>query len=141
MERIRVLLIDDNRAFLDAAASLLADDPMLDVVGQLLSPKDAVGQISCLRPDVVLLDLEMAEMSGLLVTLHVKAMAHAPKIVIVADHDEPIYQNLARAVHVDAFISKRSFFARAVPTIKELVHRNPADLPDRRLHEMGIVVP
>jgi len=140
MERIRVLLIDDNRAFLDAATNLLTGDPMIEVVGRLLSPKDAVGQISVLCPDVVLLELEMSEMSGLLLTLHVKAMASAPKIVLVADHDEPIYQNLARAVHVDAFVSKRSFFTRALPVIKELVQPTGMNLSVRLPHnaETGV---
>jgi DNA-binding NarL/FixJ family response regulator len=140
MDRIRVLLVDDNRAFLEAAAHLLADDPMLDVVGMMLSPKEALARILALRPDVVLLELEMPEMSGLLVTLHVKAMPHAPKVVIITDHDEPIYQNLARGVQVDAFVSKRSFSTMAVPTIKELFRSQTANSTDSELGEIGTVV-
>lgn len=140
MDRIRVLLVDDNRAFLGAAGHLLADDPMLDVVDMMLSPKDAIGRILSLRPDVVLLELEMPEMSGLLVALHVKAMPHPPKIVIVTDHDAPIYQNLARGVQVDAFVSKRSFSTTAVPTIKELFRSQTANSTDSGVGESRAVV-
>jgi DNA-binding NarL/FixJ family response regulator len=140
MDRIRVLLVDDNRAFLEAAAHLLADDPKIDVVGMMLSPKEALDRILALRPDIVLLELEMPEMSGLLVTLHVKAMLHAPKVVIVTDHDEPIYQNLARGVQVDAFVSKRRFSTMAVPTIKELFRSQTANSTDSDLGEIGTVV-
>jgi DNA-binding NarL/FixJ family response regulator len=120
MDRIRVFLVDDNRAFLEAAAHLLADDPMIDVVETFGSPKEAMDRISVLRPDIVLVELEMPEMSGLLVTLLVKAMLHGPKVIIVSDNDQPIYQNLTRNVHADAFISKRDFCKVAATTVKQL---------------------
>jgi two-component system response regulator DesR len=126
MERIRVLLVDDNRAFLDAAGHLLAEDPMLDVVEMILSPKRALSLISVLRPDVVILELEMPEMSGLLAALHLKAMPAGPKVVIVSDYDAPMYQALAVSVHADAFLFKRSFADRAVATIKELFSNRTA---------------
>ena len=141
MERIRVLMVDDNQAFLEAAANLLADDPMIDVVEKLRSPKKALHSIAILRPDVVLLEFEMPEMSGLLLTIHLKAMMEYPlKVVIVTDHDEPIYQNLARAVQVDAFVSKRMFHAMAVPTIKWLVANQNANRSDSAMGERESVI-
>jgi DNA-binding NarL/FixJ family response regulator len=140
MERIRVLLVDDHRPFLVAAGHLLSDDPMLDVVGMMVSPRDALRHMAALRPHVVLLQLEMTEMSGLVATLHIKTLPHGPKVIIVTDHDEPIYQELARAVHVDALLSKPKFDTMALPTIKYVFSGRSPFSSDRSLGEVGPAV-
>ncbi len=130
MDRIRVLLVDDNRAFLDAAGHVLADDSMIEVVGMMLSPRKALDCVLMLRPDVVLLDYEMSEMSGLLATVRFKSMVDGIKVVIVSDHDEPIYRVLAESVHVDGFVYKRDFASMALPTTKDVFLSQMSSLQD-----------
>jgi DNA-binding NarL/FixJ family response regulator len=120
MDPIRVLLVDDHPEFLSEAANFLRQDPMLEVVDCLLSSKKAIAKIPALRPDVVLMTLVMDEMNGLVATLHMKSMPHSPKVIMVTDYDEPIYQAFAKAIHVDASVSKRAFCNVVLAMIRKL---------------------
>jgi DNA-binding NarL/FixJ family response regulator len=61
---IRVLVVDDHPVVRQGLVSVLSDHDDLDVVGSAGSGFEAVAMVETLRPEVVLLDLEMPEMGG-----------------------------------------------------------------------------
>lgn len=126
MTAVRVLLVDKSQEFLDAAAHFLAEDHHLVVVGRFRSTREALVQVSILQPEVVLMELEMPELSGLVTTLHLKALPHAPRVVIVTARTERPYRALAEAVQADGFIAKQDFCTQVVPLIKALTSRADA---------------
>lgn len=120
MASIRILLVDDNREFLEAAADFLATDPDLDIVGQLTSGRDALDRVASLKPDLVLMDLAMPDMSGLEATKHLKSRPDAPRVAIVTLHDNPEYRASAKKVSADGFISKSEVGTQLLPLIHAL---------------------
>ena len=60
---IRVLVVDDSESFLDASCSLLGREG-LDVLGVASTGAEAIGRVEELRPDVVLVDINLAGESG-----------------------------------------------------------------------------
>jgi two-component system chemotaxis response regulator CheB len=65
MDKIRVFLVDDASAVRRLVTSALNRDPALEVVGTAADGQMALNRLAELRPDVVLLDLEMPVMNGL----------------------------------------------------------------------------
>src|SRR5579871_2964617 len=65
MNKIRVLLVDDAAVVRRLVKTALNRDPDLDVVGTAADGRMALERLAELRPDVVLLDLEMPVMGGL----------------------------------------------------------------------------
>jgi two-component system chemotaxis response regulator CheB len=65
MKKIRVLVVDDSSTMRGLIASALSRDPQIEVVGQAEDPLKARQAIKALNPDVVTLDVEMPNMSGL----------------------------------------------------------------------------
>src|SRR5262245_38412586 len=65
MGKIRVFLVDDASAVRRLVTSALNRDPALEVVGTAADGQMALNRLVELRPDVVLLDLEMPVMDGL----------------------------------------------------------------------------
>jgi two-component system chemotaxis response regulator CheB len=63
--RKRVLIVDDAVVIRKALSEALARDPDLEVVGTASNGRLALGKLQALRPDVILLDIEMPEMNGL----------------------------------------------------------------------------
>jgi DNA-binding NarL/FixJ family response regulator len=61
---IRVLLVDDNLLFRDGVAQILEADGRFEVVGTAARGSEGVAQAARLRPDLILIDLRMPEMSG-----------------------------------------------------------------------------
>ena len=61
---IRVLIADDHPVVRDGLAAMLSTQPDFDVVGTAATGREVVAQAQALRPEVVLLDLEMPELDG-----------------------------------------------------------------------------
>ena len=64
---MRILLVDDEPAALDRLAALLSQSPDVSVVGTARNGREAAQAIADLHPDLVLLDIQMPEASGLAV--------------------------------------------------------------------------
>jgi DNA-binding NarL/FixJ family response regulator len=62
---IRIVLADDHPVFRDSLCALLRTDPAFDVIGEASDARTAVNAVVSLRPDVLLVDLSMPELSGL----------------------------------------------------------------------------
>lgn len=65
MKKIRILVVDDSATIRLILSTTLAADPFLEVVGTAADGRIALEKLDELRPDVVLLDVEMPEMDGL----------------------------------------------------------------------------
>ncbi len=109
MSALRLLLVDDHAEFLEAAASFLAADPRIEIIGRATSGREAVAQVAQLHPDLVFMDIAMPDMDGLEATRRIKAQPGAPSVVVVTLHDGPEYQAAAAAVGTDGFITKADF--------------------------------
>lgn len=78
---IRVLIVDDSAFICYVVGKHLEDDPSIKVVGSAHNGLEALSQITSLKPDVVILDVEMPQMDGL--TTLKRIMAECPTPVIM----------------------------------------------------------
>ncbi len=62
---IRVLLVDDDAAFIESLEALLVTDQRLEIVGKALSGEEALEMAAANEPDVIVVDVRMPGMSGI----------------------------------------------------------------------------
>ncbi|MGI8947796.1 MAG: response regulator transcription factor [Ornithinimicrobium sp.] len=65
MTTIRVLLVDDQPLLLSGFSLILSTEPDIDVVGQATDGQAAIEAVARLRPDVVLMDVQMPVLDGI----------------------------------------------------------------------------
>ncbi|MFO0891383.1 MAG: chemotaxis-specific protein-glutamate methyltransferase CheB [Isosphaeraceae bacterium] len=82
-DRIRVLVVDDSALMRRLLCDLLASAPEIEVVGTARNGREAVLEAVRLKPDVVTLDVEMPEVSGL-EALPLLLAAHEAPVVMVS---------------------------------------------------------
>ncbi len=87
MSALRVLLVDDEPLALRRLAALFGDIDAAEVVGTAVDGPEAVEQIAALAPDLVMLDIQMPEMSGLRVAADLPADKR-PEIVFVTAFEQ-----------------------------------------------------
>lgn len=90
---MRVLLADDHPLFRDGLATLLRARGM-DVVGEASNGLEAVEKARALKPDLILMDVNMPQMTGLEATRIIKTERPDSKIVIltVSDDDDNLFE-------------------------------------------------
>ena len=81
MGSIGVLVVDDSVVIRRMVASVLDDDPDIEVVGTAANGRIALDKLPQLRPDIVILDVEMPVMDGL-ATLRAMRPTH-PQLPVV----------------------------------------------------------
>ena len=115
-----ILLVDDNKAFLQSASNYFNSQTQFKIVGTALSGEEGLEKYYELKPDILLLDLSMPGIGGLQVTRLLKSQNVSVKIVIVTLYDTPEYSNLAKSAGADAFLTKSEFGTKLVPIISNL---------------------
>jgi chemotaxis receptor (MCP) glutamine deamidase CheD/FixJ family two-component response regulator len=116
--KIKVLIVDDQALVLDILAKGLAIDPMIEIVGTATDGLLALNQLDRLKPDVIVLDMEMPRMNGMQFLHHMMQNKPIPTIVLSAltFQDSKLTQEAFELGAVD-FLSKPSGGARALPTL------------------------
>ncbi|MFJ9211111.1 response regulator [Streptomyces sp. NPDC102264] len=93
---IRVLIVDDQVMVREGFSVLLNAMPDIEVIGEAVNGREAVGQVAALRPDVVLMDIRMPELNGIEATREIVAANADAKVLVLTtfDLDEYVYQAL-----------------------------------------------
>ncbi len=81
--RITVLAADDHPIFLDGIASILAVDPEIELVGRATGGVQALDRYRALRPDIVIMDLQMHDMDGIDATRLILGEFPAAKVIML----------------------------------------------------------
>jgi CheY-like chemotaxis protein len=111
---LRCLIVDDNSAFLEAAASLLEREGMA-VVGVAASSAEALRRTQELHPDVVLVDMMLGRESGFELARRLAEMDSGQRtVVLISTHAEVDFADLIADSRVAGFLPKSELSAIAI---------------------------
>lgn len=103
---IRLLLVDDRPAVRRGLRIWLALDPNMEVVGEADDGAEAISLARALRPDVILMDVEMPGMDGISATAALRSVVPQSAVVILTLYDDAVTRTLAREAGAAAFVAK-----------------------------------
>ncbi|OXM66751.1 response regulator [Amycolatopsis vastitatis] len=92
-DRLRVLVVDDHPLFRFGVRTLLAAEPEIEVVGEAAGGAGAIEAAAALRPDVVVMDLHLPDLSGIQATRHIVAASPGTGVLMLtmADESESVF--------------------------------------------------
>jgi DNA-binding NarL/FixJ family response regulator len=99
-EPVRILLVDDHAVLRSGLRLLLEREEGLDPVGEAETAEDAVRSLPRLRPDVVVIDVEMPGMGGIDGAARIKERAPEARVLVLSMHDRA--QDVRRAFDAGA---------------------------------------
>lgn len=111
---LRCLLVDDNTAFLEAAAGLLRREGMR-VVGVASAITDALRQAHELHPDVILVDIMLGRESGFDLAQRLAGSdSGGATVILISTHAEADFADLIDGAPVAGFVPKSELSAAAI---------------------------
>ena len=126
-----MLICDDHTLFREGLRAILRDNLLLDVVGEAANGREAVSAARRLRPDVVLMDIEMPELSGLEATRRIRAKLRCQVLILTLYDDDEL---IARCLDSGAagYVLKEGPSSQLLDAI-EAVHRGERYVSPRAL--------
>ncbi len=116
---IRVVLIDDHPLFRKGVRQMISDHPNFTVVGEAASGSDGLEIAEALRPDMVLIDINMKGMSGLETLRRLKATDISARCIILTVSNAED-ENQARRRNADEADGSRQAWRLCFPSARWL---------------------
>jgi DNA-binding NarL/FixJ family response regulator len=108
----QLYIVDDSAAIRSRLVDLFARTDGVHVVGQAADATSAVAGILALRPDSVLLDLDLNGTSGMQVLRAIHPQMPGVVFVVLTNHAEPQYRRACAQAGASFFLDKSSEFDR-----------------------------
>lgn len=116
---LRVLVVDDHQTFADLLSLALSSEPDLQCIGTAGSAAEAVAMAAELKPDVVVMDIEMPRQDGLAATRRLREVVPDLVIVVVTAHRDPQWVLRATQAGASAFVPKNG----SLPEMLDVLRR------------------
>src|SRR5581483_10570670 len=116
-DAIRLLLADDHTLFRQILRRSLAGHPRFEVVGEAADTDETVRQARSLRPDMVLMDLEMPGDGGVAATRTLRAEMPALEVVVVTGSEEQEDLQAALEAGARGYVLKSSNYEALIQSL------------------------
>jgi len=129
---MRVVIVDDAPRVRERLKALLhADAPYAEVVGEAGEAQAAIRLIRDMRPDVVILDLQLVGASGIEVLRAIKPAPHALCVIMLTNLTDLEYQITCLEAGAEYFLDKSFGFERLADILRDLAQKSGPDSEER----------
>jgi DNA-binding NarL/FixJ family response regulator len=118
VSKIGVLLVDDDDLMRAGLRAVLSSDDCVEVIGEAVDGRDAVGRVGRLKPDVVLMDVRMPRLDGIAATREIASAAPDTRVLVVTTFEDDEYIFGALGAGASGFLLKRSRPEELIAAIK-----------------------
>ncbi|MGH9514074.1 MAG: MEDS domain-containing protein [Terriglobales bacterium] len=131
MSSVEILIADDHESR-RAIRSVIESEAAYRVCGEARDGIDAVEKVCQLRPDIVLMDINMPRMDGLQATRIIRREIPDCNVIIVTQDDAAIAREQVRVVDAKAFVTKSDLVRDLIPTMRRVAMENNSSLNPRK---------
>jgi DNA-binding NarL/FixJ family response regulator len=114
--RPTVLIVDDHAEFRQAAGALLEAEGFA-VIGEAADGEEAIAAVERVRPQIVLLDVQLPGVDGITVAERLVAGRDPPAVVLISGREAAAYGPRLQAAAVKGFIPKRELSGSALAAL------------------------
>ncbi len=117
-KRIRILVVDDHPSLRDGIALMIELQDDMVLVGEAANGTEAVAAFANLRPDIVLMDLQMPVLNGVSAIAAIRKEAPNAKIIVLTTYDGDVHAVGALKAGASAYLLKTSLRKELVDAIR-----------------------
>jgi len=109
MAVVRVLVVDDQAAFLRAMTAVVEETPGFEVAGQASSGEESLVVAAQVLPDFVLMDVNLPGIDGLEATKRLLGRDYPPVVLLLSTYDEDAGKQFVSESGATAYVTKSAF--------------------------------
>ena len=121
MRKITVAIIDDHRLIREMWATMLTSNNVYEITGESGGLDEAIEMIKIKKPDIVLLDINLSQGSGLDAVPLIRKFSPGTRIVAVSMHNQPAYVKKMIQLGAKAYITKNSSYEEMFRALEEVM--------------------
>jgi DNA-binding NarL/FixJ family response regulator len=106
---VRVLVVDDQALFRRVMSAVVAETEGFVLVGSAASGEESIVTAGRLRPDLILMDVNLPGIDGMEATRRLRADSMATAVVLLSTYDEDDWDGQAQECGALAYIAKSAF--------------------------------
>jgi DNA-binding NarL/FixJ family response regulator len=122
VQLIRVLLADDHDILRQGLKLLLAAQPDIEVIGEARTGKEAIEQAQELQPDIIVMDISMAEMDGMEACQHIRIQHPNIQVLMLTMHESEEYFLQSLRMGAAGYIVKKAAPADLCMAVRTTAH-------------------
>ena len=108
MDTYKILLTDDHQIVLDGLSAILSHYPEYEVIAEANNGKDAIKLVGALKPNLIILDIDMPLMNGLVAAKEIKEQYPETQIIILSLHQETSVIRKLIQMGIDGYLLKNA---------------------------------
>lgn len=117
----RILIVDDHPLVRTGLASLIGGEPDLEVCGETDGIDDAMALVRATAPDMLVVDLSLANGNGLELVKRVRAYSEAIRMLVCSMHDEALFAYRALNAGAMGYIGKEEATTHVIDAIRQVL--------------------
>lgn len=121
MTRITIMIVDDHKLVREAWAMILNSDPRFEVIADCPNAESAIMEVKELRPNVVIMDVNMPGMNGIEAVPYIRKFSPASRILGVSCYTFPDIARKMMQAGVSGYVTKNSSKAEMIHAIVEIM--------------------
>lgn len=120
MNKIRVLIVDDHSLLRQGLSQLLSLESDIDVIGTAQDGDEAITKCQELKPDVVLMDINMPKVNGIQALRRIKDIGFKAKVIMLTIHDDREYLYETMNLGAEGYVLKDTDSESLVDAIRSV---------------------
>lgn len=118
MKKITVVVIEDHKLIREMWSRMFEANPVIEVIGESGSLDEAIEMVKIRKPDVVLLDINLGQDSGMDAVPHIRKFSPGTRIIVLSVHNQPVYARKMLQLGAKAYLTKNSSFKEIIKAIE-----------------------
>lgn len=120
---LKILIADDTAVLLERLSVKVSELNRVEVIGLARDTPEAISLFDSLKPDAVILDIQMPGGSGLDVLHHIKRIRPDTTVVVMTNSPYPQYREASISAGADFFMDKSNNLREIIKVINDLAQR------------------
>jgi DNA-binding NarL/FixJ family response regulator len=121
LSKRKIFLVDDHPLVREWLMNLINQQPDLMVCGEAGSGPEACQRITRLKPDIAVVDISLAEGSGIEVIRDIRVLAPKTEVIVLSMHDESLYAERALRAGARGYVMKRETTKKIITAIRQVL--------------------